>query len=31
MPSWGVPVEIGNPLPPLIVLPVPHPSGKGVL
>jgi hypothetical protein len=29
--SWGVPVELHDPLPRIIRLPVPHPSGKGVL
>lgn len=27
--SWGVTVEVKAPLPEVIVLPVPHPSGKG--
>lgn len=31
VPSWGVPVEVRLPLPPVIPLPVPHPSGKGLL
>jgi hypothetical protein len=31
MPSWGVPVEIADPIPPIIVVPTPHPSGKGLL
>jgi hypothetical protein len=31
LPSWGVPVEIRGPLPPVIVLPTPHPSGEGLL
>ena len=31
MPSWGVPVEIMAPLPRIIRLPTPHPSGKGLL
>jgi hypothetical protein len=31
MPSWGVPVEIQFPIPTVIHLPVPHPSGIGVL
>ena len=31
MPSWGVPVEAKLPLPRVIVLPTPHPSGKGLL
>jgi hypothetical protein len=31
MPSWGVPVEVSFPLPEVIWLPVPHPSGKGLL
>lgn len=31
MTSWGVPVEVQMPLPPVLLLPVPHPSGKGLL
>jgi hypothetical protein len=31
MPSWGVPVELEDPLPRIILLPTPHPSGKGLL
>jgi hypothetical protein len=31
MPSWGVPVEVRMPLPPVILLPVPSPSGRGLL
>jgi hypothetical protein len=31
MPSWGVPFEIKLPLPRVIVLPTPHPAGKGLL
>ena len=31
MPSWGVPVEVEDPLPSVIRLPTPHPSGKGLL
>jgi hypothetical protein len=31
VPSWGVPVEVAMPLPPVILLPVPSPSGRGVL
>jgi hypothetical protein len=31
MPSWGVPVEVRFPLPCVIPLPVPHPSGTGLL
>jgi hypothetical protein len=31
IPSGGVPVEIPGPLPAVIVLPTPHPSGKGLL
>jgi hypothetical protein len=31
MPSWGVPVEIACRLPPVIVLPTPHPLGKRLL
>src|SRR3954470_5776356 len=27
MPSWDVPVEVPTPLPPVILLPTPHPSG----
>ena len=30
VPSWGVPVEVRFPLPPVIRLPVPHPSGQGL-
>jgi hypothetical protein len=30
-PSWGVPIEVEYPLPRVIHLPTPHPSGKGVL
>lgn len=30
-PSWGVPIEITHPMPPVILLPAPHPSGKGLL
>lgn len=30
MPSWGVPIEVPWPLPPVIELPVPHPSGHGL-
>ena len=29
--SWGVMVEIADPIAPIVLLPVPHPSGKGVL
>ncbi len=29
-PSWGVPVAVPWPLPPVIALPVPHPSGRGL-
>jgi hypothetical protein len=31
MPSWGVSVEVKVPPPPVILLPVPHPSGRGLL
>jgi hypothetical protein len=31
MPSWGVLVEVKSPLPRIVRLPVPHPSGKGLL
>ena len=31
IPSGGVPVEIPGPLPEVIVLPTPHPSGRGFL
>jgi hypothetical protein len=31
IPSGGVPVEIPGPLPAVIVLPTPHPSGTGLL
>ncbi|MBA4190013.1 MAG: hypothetical protein C0467_18670 [Planctomycetaceae bacterium] len=31
VPSWGVAVEIADPLPPIILLPTPHPSGRGLL
>lgn len=31
LPSWGVPVEVKLPLPPFILLPVPSPSGQGIL
>ncbi|MCE9567197.1 MAG: hypothetical protein K8U57_34780 [Planctomycetes bacterium] len=31
VPSGGLPVEISGPLPEVIVLPTPHPSGKGFL
>jgi hypothetical protein len=31
MPSWGVPVEVALPLPRIIWLPVPNPSGVGVM
>jgi hypothetical protein len=31
MPSWGVPLEVESPLPRVILLPTPHPSGKGLL
>lgn len=31
MPSWGVPFEVPFPLPEVISLPVPHPSGSGLL
>jgi hypothetical protein len=31
IPSWGVPVEVRMPLPSIIQLPVPHPSGEGLL
>jgi hypothetical protein len=31
IPSGGLPVEIPGPLPAVIVLPTPHPSGKGFL
>ena len=31
VPSWGVPVEINDPLLSVITLPTPHPSGKGLL
>jgi hypothetical protein len=31
LPSWGVPVEVEDPLPKIIWLPVPHPSGEGLL
>ncbi len=31
VPSWGIPVEIALPLPKIIVLPTPHPSGKGIM
>jgi hypothetical protein len=31
MPSWGVPVEVAGPLPAVIVLPTPDPSGQGVM
>jgi hypothetical protein len=31
MPSWGVPVEVEDPLPRVIRLPTPHPSGRGLL
>ena len=31
MPSWGVAVEIEDPLPAVVVLPTPHPSGKGLM
>jgi hypothetical protein len=31
MPSWGVPVEVEFPLPKVIPLSVPHPSGGGLL
>jgi hypothetical protein len=31
MPSWGVPVELPAPLPSVIRLPAPHPSGVGLL
>ena len=31
VPSWGVPVEVRFPLPSVVPLPVPHPSGKGLL
>jgi hypothetical protein len=31
MPSWGVPIQIKAPLPQIIWLPTPHPSGKGML
>jgi hypothetical protein len=31
VPSWGGPVEVAGPLPPVIVLPTPHPSGQGLL
>lgn len=31
VPLWGVPVEIKAPLPRVIRLPTPHPSGKGLL
>jgi hypothetical protein len=30
MPSWGVPVEVATPLPRVIWLPAPHPSGRGL-
>jgi hypothetical protein len=28
---WGIPLEIKEPIPSVIELPVPHPSGKGLL
>jgi hypothetical protein len=31
VPSWGIPVELRIPLPPVINLAVPHPSGHGLL
>lgn len=31
VPSGGLPVEVVGPLPPVIVLPTPHPSGRGFL
>jgi hypothetical protein len=31
VPSWGVPVEVQDPLPRIIRLPTPHPSGKGLM
>ncbi len=31
VPSWGVPVVVPHPLPDVIILPTPHPSGKGLL
>ena len=31
LPSWGVPIELSLPLPPVIQLPAPHPSGVGLL
>jgi hypothetical protein len=31
VPSWGVPVEVRDPLPRVIWLPAPHPSGEGLL
>lgn len=31
VPSWGVQVVVPHPLPRVIVLPTPHPSGKGLL
>lgn len=31
VPSWGPPIEIRAPLPPVMSLPTPHPSGHGVL
>jgi hypothetical protein len=30
VPSWGVPVQVAFPLPDIIQLPVPHPSGNGL-
>ena len=31
MPSWGVPFEVALPLPKVVVLPTPHPSGEGLM
>jgi hypothetical protein len=31
MTSWDVPVEVRMPLPPVLLVPVPHPSGRGLL
>jgi hypothetical protein len=31
MTSWGVPVEVKMPVPPVLLLPAPHTSGRGLL